>query len=123
MAKKYAYYVDGDNISIVENTSETLDYNTSDWSTVSSVLTFRVYGSYVPAKLSLDSVTTEVPLPHNLDECVLNSVIAQGYEDPRNMVPQASQMFNQKAQFFLREAKKRFRSRRQKGGYIKPVDY
>jgi len=124
MAKKYGYYIEGDNIAILENTSETVDYHTSGWSTVKDTgLTFYIYGSKIPAKLTTDAISTEIPLPHNLDEYVLNFIIAEGYQDPRNMVPQMSQQFLAKADYYKREAKKKFRRRRTKGGFIKPVDY
>jgi hypothetical protein len=122
--KKYAYYVDRDNIAIVEDTSETIDTYESKWSTVSTTgLTFKVYGSEIPDDMSADGVGTEIPTIHNIQEYILNYLIAEGYQDPRNLVPQIAQQFLAKAKFFERQAKKEIRRRKQRGGFIKPVDY
>ena len=128
VGKKYGYYIQSINgeekIGIVEDTQSTVDTVTSSWSSITSEdLVARIYGSKIPTNLSLDAVDEELPLPHFVDEAALNFVIASGYEDPRNLNPQLMQMFMQKTQGLLREAKKKFRRRKQKGGYIKPYDY
>ena len=65
----------------------------------------------------------ELPLPHFVDEAALNFIISEGYLDPRNMNPNLAQAFNTKSTASLREARKKFARRKQKGGFIKPVDF
>ena len=128
MTKKYGYYIQSINgtekIGFVEDTTTTIGTTSVSWSSVTSdSLVARIYGSKIPTNLDLNQVDEQLPLPHFIDEAALNFVIASGYEDPRNMNPNLVQMFMQKTNALLREAKKKYRKRKQKGGYIKPYDY
>tara|TARA_R100000458_G_C8273087_1_gene247910 strand:- start:1672 stop:2046 length:375 start_codon:yes stop_codon:yes gene_type:complete len=124
MAKEYGYYIDREQIAFVEKTSETIDTHTSQWRTITeSNLKVRIYGSKVPSNLTVDNVAAELTLPHFVDEACVNAVIAAGYEDPRNLVPDLARYFEQKAGGFLKEARKKFKRRRQRGGYVKPYDF
>jgi hypothetical protein len=122
--KKYAYWVEREKIAFVEETSETIGSHTSKWRTIQEDgLTARIYGTKTPESVVTGNLDTELPLPHFVDEAALNFIIASGYEDPRNLQPQAAQMFLAKVNGLLREAKKVFRKRKQSGGFIKPVDF
>ena len=128
VGKKYGYYIQSINgtekIAFVEDTEVTVGTTSEKWSTITSDdLVARIYGSKIPTNLSLDAIDEELPLPHFVDEAALNFVIASGYEDPRNLSPDLFQMFMGKTNGLLREAKKKFRRRKQKGGYINPYDY
>ena len=122
--KEYGYYIDREQIGFVEKTSETINTHTSQWKTITeSGLTARIYGSKVPSNLSVDSTASELALPHFVDEACVYAVIAGGYEDPRNMQPKLAQHFEMRAAGFLKEARKKFKRRRQRGGYVKPYDF
>ena len=128
MTKKYGYYIQGidgkDKIAFVEDTEVTIGTTTDKWSTISSTgLKARIYGSKIPSNLTVDNLNVELPLPHFVDEAALYFIIASGYEDPRNFNPNLMQLFFQKTQALLREARKKFSKRKQKGGYIKPYDF
>tara|TARA_R100000808_G_scaffold14629_1_gene34414 strand:- start:25406 stop:25786 length:381 start_codon:yes stop_codon:yes gene_type:complete len=122
--KEYAYWIEGDNICFAEKKAETVNGVTSEWRTIATTgLKARIYGSAIPANLSTDAVNEEISFPHFIDEACLNHIISEGYQDPRNLNPELAVMFNQKSEGMLREARKTYRRKRQRGGFIKPYDY
>ena len=124
IGKEFAYWIEDNLIAFVEKKSETVNGVTSSWSTISTNgHKARIYGSKIPTNLTVNNLSSDLALPHFVDEACLAHIISEGYQDPRNLNPDLAGMFNGKAENLLREAKKKYRRNRQKGGFIKPYDF
>lgn len=81
----YAWYIEGDNIAIVEqNTDSDLD---TDWDSISTASkTIRIFAKYKPT--DFDTILTDddktYNIPNRYRDLIASYAIAKGYEDPRN---------------------------------------
>ena len=118
-SKDYAYYIDRDNIGIVEKSA-----TTGEWDSISTAgKTVRVYCSKLPVDGDLDGLTDDPSFPEVFHEAIVFKAISTGYMDPRNMNPEGYAMFQGEYLKSLKEAKKYSKRNHSTTGFIKPVDF
>ena len=134
MALQRYWYIDrgkGNRLAIVEksNSSSTKETLTSNYSSVSEAKDLRLYTIDTQIDFTVDTLSSaeiteqEGGIPSRYHNALINKVISEGYEDPRNQKFDAAQYFEGKYQAIVKKAKKNSRSNMQSNGFIKQVDF
>lgn len=121
---RYWYMDKNRSLGVVEQATNAVTVNgvTSDYQSVSKVLSGRIYSiSRVESLSVLDNAPDEIP--EQFHEAIAYKVIAMGYKDPRNLNIELAQYFDMEYEKALREAKKYSRSNSIRAGYIAQQGY
>ena len=123
MATQRYWYLYNDNIAIVEgDQNRTVGMTTTTVDTISEELDMRI-NTVALAEAFGETLSTSSELPVQFHEALIYKVIAMGYQDPRNFLPEQAQYFKAEYENSKREAKKYTKRHRQTGGYITPREY
>ena len=121
---KYAWYIDGFVINLVEKCASTTDYN-FNWQTVSTNdLELRLYYTRKANKFTANDLTLVSELPSQFHEALAMKVISDFYKLPGETFNlQVAGFFDKEFEREVREGKKYARRDHQRTGYIQPWGY
>lgn len=123
-ADKYAWYIDGLSLNLVEKCAATTDYN-FDWQSVSTAgMKLRLYYNRKAAQFAANDLTLVSELPSQFHEAICLKVISDFYKLPGETFNlQLAAYFDQEYEKQVREGKKYSKRAFQRTGYIQQWDY
>ena len=123
-ADKYAWYIDGLSLNLVEKCAATTSYNFK-WQTISTAgLKLRLYYNRKATQFSANDLTLVSELPSQFHESLSMKVISDFYKLPGETFNlQLAAYFDQEYEKQVREGKKYSKRAFQRTGYIQQWDY
>ena len=123
-ADKYAWYIDGLSLNIVEKCAATTNYN-FQWQTVSTAgIKIRLYYNRKAAQFSANDLTLVSELPTQFHEALTMKVISDLYKLPGETFNlKLASYFDMEYEKQVREGKKYAKRSFQRTGYIQQWDF